>query len=45
MKKIISGLAIGAVLLSGYFFTQQEDLAFVGEREPSVLSIQKTNLF
>ncbi|CDO04261.1 nitrate reductase [Oceanobacillus picturae] len=44
MKKLISGILIGAVLFSGFMFTQQEDTA-VGEREPSVLSIQQSNLF
>jgi hypothetical protein len=45
MRKIISGIVIGAVLLTGFMFTQGEDLAQIGEREPSVLSIQQSNLF
>ncbi|WP_404457901.1 hypothetical protein [Oceanobacillus kapialis] len=44
MKKLISGILIGALLFSGYMFTQQHDTA-VGEREPSVFSIQQTNFF
>ncbi|MCG3419809.1 hypothetical protein [Oceanobacillus jordanicus] len=45
MKKLISGILIGAVLFSGYMFTQQVDTATGGEREPSVLSIQQSSFF
>ncbi|MEC5424340.1 hypothetical protein QGM71_12640 [Virgibacillus sp. C22-A2] len=41
MKKLISGIAIGALLVSGILFTQLEDLAHVGEREPSIYSVEQ----
>lgn len=39
MKKLISGIAIGAILLSGFLFAvhdEPEDLTFGGERHPPV---------
>jgi len=46
MRKLIAGAALGVMLLGGFLFAQdneQEDLAY--ELEPSILSVQKPNVF
>jgi hypothetical protein len=45
MRKMISVVAIGALLVTGFLLAQpQEDVAF-GDREPSVLSVPQPNHF
>lgn len=48
MKKFIASLSLGAVLVAGFLVvqeTQQEDSAFIGEREPSIYSIEQPSYF
>ncbi|MGP4066373.1 hypothetical protein ACTWPF_15825 [Oceanobacillus sp. M65] len=45
MKKLLVALSLGAVLVAGFTFTQDSPSDLSMDREPGILSIQKTNLF
>lgn len=48
MKKLISGVALAAVLATGFFFAQgvqQDNVEIAGEHEPSIFSVSSSSVF
>ncbi|WP_339229366.1 hypothetical protein NSQ77_05390 [Oceanobacillus sp. FSL K6-2867] len=46
MKKLISGIALGVILATGFFFAQgvQQDDFATGEKEPSILNVSSSSI-
>ncbi|MFZ3577820.1 hypothetical protein [Virgibacillus sp. DJP39] len=42
MKKLITGAALGTLLVAGLFFTFDNSTELAGDREPSIYSIGNT---
>ncbi|MEN1969606.1 hypothetical protein WMZ97_16200 [Lentibacillus sp. N15] len=45
MKKIIATVVLGALLATGFLFTQDNSSNLAIDREPSVFSINNANFF
>ncbi|MCG1028002.1 hypothetical protein J5S49_06840 [Virgibacillus halodenitrificans] len=46
MKKFIAGLSLGALLVSGFAFAQQNDPVDLSmDREPSIFSIKQPTVY